>query len=311
MRRFSMNNGCDFNCCNYSNDNNGNYHNETSTAGKVAGALMGIGAVVAVIGALFGKKDEPRQLNYAIPREGRCVTDYTPYIPSQQPIQQPVVMKPNIPAPEYVPTYQSAYPWGYNAYIATIANAPMQNNSMSYQYYPVQVSDMSGGYYYASPKVFEYNTDYGRSSSYTPPKPYIQPAPPGYNMSPQYSYNMNGGMQYQPTYYTQQQPIQQSPQIYTYDYSRHQQSTPVVNTGNAIMDGLFNQQMNPSPVNTNGSTITSYVGNVQPMQQQEQRCEYDFSKRQDSSVRTLNNGCESAFNIPGCYDNSGNWKGWS
>ena len=83
-----------------------------STAGAIGGIIMGIGALVALFGSLFGNKNND-QPQYEIPREGPTVTDYTP----QMPQQQPVVMRPNIPAPAYVPSYLSSYPWGYNAYV--------------------------------------------------------------------------------------------------------------------------------------------------------------------------------------------------
>lgn len=224
----------------YQNNNGG------STAGTIAGVIMGIGALIAVIGSIIGKKNDPKPL-YAIPREGPTVTDYTP----QMPVQQPVVMKPNIPAPAYVPTYLSSYPWGYNAYVAALANTPMQNNN-TYQYYPVQ--DMSCGYYYASPRVFEWNTDYGRTLNYQNPKPYIPQAPPG-NMQPQFAYNVNYGAYQQPT---------------------------------------FGQQQQMSNLNTP----------VQPS------CSYNF--QQPPAYQRLNkDGTESVFNIPACYDNNGDWKGWS
>ena len=217
-----------------------------STAGAIGGIIMGIGALVALFGSLFGNKNND-QPQYEIPREGPTVTDYTP----QMPQQQPVVMRPNIPTPAYVPSYLSSYPWGYNAYVSAIANTPIQTPNMGYQYYPYQ--DMSCGYYYASPRVIEYNTDYGRTLNYNSPKPYLPGAPPG-NMQPQFAYNIGG---------SGPPPIQQ-PNI---------------------------QQ--------------------QPVQQPIQSCEYDFTKQKDAYQRVLPNGCVSAFNIPACYDNNGNWKGWA
>lgn len=264
-----------------------NNNNGGSGLGTVAGVIMGIGALIAVIGSLFGKKDENQQPLYAIPREGPTVTDYTPQMP-QQP-QQPVVMRPNIPAPAYVPSYLSSYPWGYNAYIAAIANAPMQNQSMNYQYYPAQ--DMNCGYYYASPRVIEYNTDYGRGINYVPPKPYIPPAPPG-NTQPQFAYNMNyGGTYYQQPQapmYNMQQPAPQ-PTVTTFPGTPVQK---VADTGNPILDGLFNNQQGPPQTSAQG-------------------CTYNFNKQSDAYQRTMSDGSVTAFNIPSCYDNNGNWKGWS
>lgn len=225
----------------------------SSGLGTIAGVIMGIGALVAVVAGLLGgggKNDN--QTHYEIPREGPTVTDYTPQIPPAP--QQPVVMKPNIPAPAYVPTYVSSYPWGYNAYVSAIANTPMQTSTMNYQYYPGQ--DMSFGYYYASPKVIEYNTDYGRTLSYNSPKPYLPAAPPGM-MQPQFTYNLNGQQVYQ----------------------------------------------QPQPM------INPFTPNVQPTVQPS--CEYDFNKHMEAYSRIEPDGCVTAFKVPACYDNEGNWKGWS
>ena len=249
----------------------------SSSFGTIAGVLMGIGALVAVIGSIFGGGGDDQQPRYAIPRQGPTVTDYTPNIPPQPP--QPVVMKPNIPAPQNVPTYVSAYPWGYNAYIAAIANTPMQSTP-TYQYYPV--NDFSGGYYYSSPKVFEWNTDYGRTLQYNPPNPIQPPAPPGY-MQPQFAYNM---------------PMNTPPSV--------QQVTPMMSTSPQLTYNFGNQIPNQQTIIDVPASSMRYT--------------YDFEKKyqenlpqnyQDAYDRTLNDGSVTFCKVPSCYNNDSTWRGWT
>ena len=166
-----------------------------STILAISGAAFAAGAIlVAMMGGTGSSYSAPPM--YYVAGQGPVQTQYTPQYPVQQqtppvyqlPMAQPT--QPQIPAqtmppvqsappvyqqqqPTYVEPYQSAYPWGYNAYIATIANTPMApvNYMPGYQ-------DMVYTPSFGSPQVYTYNFDYKRGGL-TSNQPSIWPSPPG------------------------------------------------------------------------------------------------------------------------------------
>lgn len=143
-----------------------------STIAGIAGAALALGAVIA--SALHGKSNP----SYEVHNEGPTTSQYTP--------QHPV--GPMMPPPQPVYPYASMYPWGYNAYIATIANTPMTSNYTAYGQMPYNVY----GTYCGSPQVYTYN--YHSNGGIVQNTPYIRPspmgAPPG-NSQPIYTYDFS------------------------------------------------------------------------------------------------------------------------
>lgn len=132
----------------------------------LAGIFLAIGAAIKT----FKERQREQAQQYAIAREGCVSTQYTPQAPacaynfgvqqSSPTVQQ--YYRQSIPAPQPVTPYRSEYPWGYNAYIASIANTPLVSQQYS-TYYP-QTNNVYDGPKYA-PRVFEYNTDYHRGDT--------------------------------------------------------------------------------------------------------------------------------------------------
>lgn len=95
-----------------------------------------------------------------------------------QPTQQSVYHQPVQPVQPYV----SQYPWGYNAYIACLANMPLQNQSQSFTYAYSQPTQYNGPLYtYDWDKFYRKNMGVGGS-------PQQMGAPPG-QTPPVYPYS--------------------------------------------------------------------------------------------------------------------------
>lgn len=117
----------------------------TNTIAGIAGVVVAIGAVVAAFAQMMNNNQQPM---YETPGQGPVQTQYVPQHPVyQQPVyQQPVQPPFNQPVPHVAP-YCSEYPWGYNAYVAYIANTPIQNPQPVYPTAPAYQPTYSGPVY--------------------------------------------------------------------------------------------------------------------------------------------------------------------
>ena len=113
------------------------------------------------------------------------------------------------PAPQYIPTpgyvqpayqpqptrtvapYHSTYPWGNSAYIATIAQTPLQTVTPSYNPNPSYAPSYTGTY--SSMPTFGYNVNYNYPTNNTLNQSTCipgQPAPPGFRFQQSPTYNI-------------------------------------------------------------------------------------------------------------------------
>lgn len=107
----------------------------TMIVAGLAGLFIAIGAAIK---AYIERRARQQQLpQYAVSGEGNVSTQYVPQAPAQAYVPAPPVQqyRYSVPAPQPVAPYQSVYPWGYNAYIATIANTPTVQPQYT-TYYP-------------------------------------------------------------------------------------------------------------------------------------------------------------------------------
>jgi hypothetical protein len=149
-----------------------------STVAGIAGAALAVGTLIATL--VYNKSTHNGNTTYETKGQGPVETTYT----------QPQAPQP-MPQPMCPPPYASMYPWGYNAYIATIANTPMQSPAMSYGYAYTPYTP------WYSPQVYSYNFNnpgqgYNNGVVTNPIRPSPPGAPPGSTCPQQCTYNWNG-----------------------------------------------------------------------------------------------------------------------
>jgi hypothetical protein len=118
-----------------------------SAVAGIAGAALAVGTLLATF--LNSRNNNQGPPTFESKGQGPVGTNYDPNQHAPQP--GPAPMQPPVnPAP-----YASMYPWGYNAYIASIANTPMAQPTYGYTaYYPYNGMCYAG---YSSPQVYSYN----------------------------------------------------------------------------------------------------------------------------------------------------------
>ena len=254
--------------------------------------VAGITGLCIAIGAIMKALKEQNQIQpqYAIAGNGYAQTQYIPqappqaYIPYIAPMPQyqpPMPVQQPIPAPQPVTPYQSVYPWGYNAYIASIANTPTVPSQYTTSYYPN--SYIVDGVMHA-PCTIMYNTDYHRGDTLNQlTSVQGRAAPPGYTTGQSFTPTMKYPVQ--PSTY----PWSSSGNTYTSgfgstfngNYTNGYQFGPCDNSQQL----LYNFDI---PLN---ATVVRQPQSVAP-----------------ATVRTYPDGSVSFCKIPACYNDNGTWR---
>lgn len=149
---------------------------------KIAGAIIAVGT--AAVAAFNAYVNGPQTHQYAIAGQGPVNIDYRPQCQNQVPYMERPTYPATTPVPAPTPVMGSSYPWGYNAYIAAIANTPMVEQYHPYPNYPVQNVQLYRSY--SAPMTQTWHCNYGQINCFDLPVVRPSPgAPPG-NYQPQF-----------------------------------------------------------------------------------------------------------------------------
>lgn len=258
----------------------------TMIVAGIAGLCIAVGSILKAM-----KEQQPMQPRYAIAGNGYAQTQYVPQAPSQAyipyvppvpqyqaPIQQ---YQQPIPVPQPVEPYKSVYPWGYNAYIASIANTQTVPSQYTTSYYPNTY--MVDGVMHA-PCTIMYNTDYHRGDTLNQlTSVQGRAAPPGYTFGHGFNPTMN-------------------PLVPTTSYPWSSSGNPYTSGFGSTFNGGYTNPYRFGPCDNS------------------QQCLYNFDiplsatvVRQPQSVapatvRTYPDGSQSFCRIPSCYNDNGSWR---
>ena len=249
----------------------------TMIIAALAGLFIMIGSAIKTYKERLQEQKQQQQIpQYAATGTGYVSTPYVQQAPPPTYVPPVQEYRPVVPAPQPVAPCPSANPWGYNAYIATIANTPVQQQYTTY--YPNGVYEINGVKYGGKPCL--YNVDYTTGAPLNQNNAVQgRAAPPGYTFGQPFSPTLNQAVQSQPYPWsasgtvpnvtvspwsgtnTSQYVPQYSPQRFAYNTDYHR-SDPVIS---------------PQSINT-------------------------------GTVRTYSDGSVSFCKIPTCYNDNGTYR---